>query len=90
VLTGVATFETTPPVAALPFRTAELDGGWRATYCVHGTRPAYRHTAEDSIDVAPEARGLLLDALLAGHRAVAARHQLSWPVMSFHAGLSFR
>ena len=84
VQTGVATFELTAPDAAewqrrlhavtaagLPFLTATLDdriagyaycGPWKS-------RPAYRHTVEDSIYVAPDAAGrgiggLLLDALL--------------------------
>jgi phosphinothricin acetyltransferase len=86
VLTGVATFETVPPDrqewsrrlrdvtdAGLPFVTAEVDGvvaGY--AYCSPWTsRPAYRHTVEDSIYLASHAlgRGLggrLLDALLAG------------------------
>jgi L-amino acid N-acyltransferase YncA len=84
VQTGVATFELVAPDAVewqrrlqavtevgLPFLTATLDdrvagyaycGPWKA-------RPAYRHTVEDSIYVAPEAvgrgvGGRLLDALL--------------------------
>ena len=85
VQTGVATFELTAPDAAewqrrlnavtaqgLPFLTATLDGRI-AGYAYCGpwkTRPAYRHTVEDSIYVAPDATGrgvggLLLDALLA-------------------------
>ena len=84
VETGVATFELTAPDAAewqrrmhastgvgLPFLTATLDG--RVAGYAHcapwKTRPAYRHTVEDSIYVAPDAvgcgvGGLLLDALL--------------------------
>jgi L-amino acid N-acyltransferase YncA len=85
VQTGVATFELTAPdaqewqrrlhavtAAGLPFLTATLEdriagyaycGPWKS-------RPAYRHTVEDSIYVAPHAMGrgvggLLLDALLA-------------------------
>jgi phosphinothricin acetyltransferase len=85
VQTGVATFELTAPdaqewqrrlhavtAAGLPFLTATLEdriagyaycGPWKS-------RPAYRHTVEDSIYVAPDAvgrgvGGLLLDALLA-------------------------
>jgi phosphinothricin acetyltransferase len=84
VRTGVATFELTPPDRAewqrrfdavlareLPFLTATLDdevagyaycGPWKA-------RPAYRHTVEDSVYLAPRAvgfgvGGLLLDELL--------------------------
>ena len=84
VRTGVATFELTPPdrsewqqrldtVAAhgLPFLTAVLDDevvGY--AYCTPWkTRPAYRHTVEDSVYVALHALGRgaggrLLDALL--------------------------
>jgi L-amino acid N-acyltransferase YncA len=84
VQTGVATFELTAPDRTewqrrlhrvahdeLPFVTATLDG--RITgyaYCAPWkTRPAYRHTVEDSIYVAPDAVGCgvggrLLDALL--------------------------
>jgi len=86
VLTGVATFETRPPDrqeltrrfrsvtdSGLPFVTAETEGvvaGY--AYCVPWkSRPAYQHTVEDSIYLAPGAvgRGLggrLLDALLVG------------------------
>lgn len=84
VHTGVATFELTAPDRAelarrwqtvtdanLPFLTAALDGDIAGyAYCTPWkTRPAYRHTVEDSIYVAPEAvgRGIgarLLDALL--------------------------
>jgi L-amino acid N-acyltransferase YncA len=84
VRTGVATFELTPPDRAewlrrfqaitadrLPFLTATLDGvvaGY--AYCAPWKpRPAYRHTVEDSVYVAPHAvgrgvGGRLLDALL--------------------------
>ena len=84
VETGVATFELTAPDATewqrrmhavtgagLPFLTATLDGRVAGyAYCAPWkTRPAYRHTVEDSIYVAPDAvgrgvGGLLLDALL--------------------------
>ena len=84
VETGVATFELTAPDAAewqrrmhaitgvgLPFLTATLDGRVAGyAYCAPWkTRPAYRHTVEDSIYVAPDAvgcgvGGLLLDGLL--------------------------
>lgn len=84
VRTGVATFELTPPdrsewllrlqaVAAhgLPFLTAILDGDVAGYACCAPwkTRPAYRHTVEDSVYVAPQALGRgvggrLLDALL--------------------------
>ena len=85
VQTGVATFELTAPDAAewlrrlrsatdggLPFLTATLGGRVAGyAYCAPWkTRPAYRHTVEDSIYVAPDAVGCgvggrLLDALLA-------------------------
>jgi L-amino acid N-acyltransferase YncA len=85
VLTGVATFETTPPDrhewarrlhavtdGGLPFVTAELDAAVVGyAYCMQWkSRPAYRHTVEDSIYLAPRAAGLgvggrLLDVLLA-------------------------
>jgi len=87
---GVATFETVAPDAmewrrrfdavrnaGLPFLTATLDGrvvGY--AYCgPWKSRPAYRHTVEDSIYVSPDAAGRgvggrLLDALLE-HCAVA-------------------
>jgi L-amino acid N-acyltransferase YncA len=84
VQNGVATFELTAPDEAewqrrlqsvtdrgLPFLTATLDGRVAGyAYCSPWkTRPAYRHTVEDSIYVAPDAAGrgiggLLLDALL--------------------------
>ena len=84
VRTGVATFELTPPdrsewlqrlravtAHGLPFLTATLDGEVAGyAYCVPWkTRPAYRHTVEDSVYVAPQAvgrgvGGRLLDALL--------------------------
>lgn len=84
VRTSVATFELTPPdrsewlqrlrtVVAhrLPFLTATLDGEVAGyAYCAPWkTRPAYRHTVEDSVYVAPHAvgrgvGGRLLDALL--------------------------
>jgi L-amino acid N-acyltransferase YncA len=84
VRTGVATFELTPPdrsewlqrlravtAHGLPFLTATLDGEVAGyAYCSPWkTRPAYRHTVEDSVYVAPPAAGRgvggrLLDALL--------------------------
>ncbi|HKV18160.1 MAG TPA: GNAT family N-acetyltransferase [Mycobacterium sp.] len=86
VLTGVATFELEPPDAqewrrrfdavadsGLPFLIAEFDGAVVGyAYCAQWkSRPAYRHTVEDSVYVAPDAvgrgvGGRLLDALLAG------------------------
>ncbi|HZN80341.1 MAG TPA: GNAT family N-acetyltransferase [Mycobacterium sp.] len=84
VQTGVATFELTAPDAAewhrrldaviaagLPFLTATRYGRVAGyAYCAPWkTRPAYRHTVEDSVYVAPDAVGCgiggrLLDALL--------------------------
>ena len=84
VRTSVATFELTPPdrfewlqrlqaitALGLPFLTATLDGEVAGyAYCVPWkSRPAYRHTVEDSVYVAPQAvgrgvGGRLLDALL--------------------------
>jgi phosphinothricin acetyltransferase len=84
VQTGVATFEITAPDHAewqhrlqsvadrgLPFLTATLDGRIAGyAYCAPWkTRPAYRHTVEDSIYLAPDAVGCgiggrLLDTLL--------------------------
>jgi L-amino acid N-acyltransferase YncA len=81
---GVATFELTPPDRAewlsrfravtadgLPFLTATLHGEIAGyAYCSRWkTRPAYRHTVEDSVYVAPHAvgrgvGGRLLDVLL--------------------------
>jgi L-amino acid N-acyltransferase YncA len=86
VRTSVATFELTAPdraewerrlqtatASGLPFLTAMLGGdvcGY--AYCTPWkTRPAYRHTVEDSVYVAPHAvgrgvGGRLMEALLAG------------------------
>jgi phosphinothricin acetyltransferase len=84
VQTGVATFELTAPdrgellrrfdtitAAGLPYLTAVLDGEVAGyAYCAPWkARPAYRHTVEDSIYVAPHAvgngvGGRLLDAVL--------------------------
>lgn len=86
VRTGVATFEIEPPDtqewrrrfgavkdSGLPFVSAEVDGvvvGY--AYCSPWkSRPAYRHTVEDSVYLAHDAvgqgvGGRLLDALLAG------------------------
>jgi L-amino acid N-acyltransferase YncA len=84
VLTGVATFELTPPDSdewrrrfdavaerEFPFVTATLGGEVAGYgYCAPWkTRPAYRHTVEDSVYLAPSAVGLgiggrLLDTLL--------------------------
>jgi L-amino acid N-acyltransferase YncA len=84
VRTGVATFEVEAPDArewmrrfgavvdsGLPFITAEVDGAVAGyAYCLQWkSRPAYRHTVEDSIYLAPHALGRgvggrLLDDLL--------------------------
>jgi phosphinothricin acetyltransferase len=72
VLTGVATFEVTPPDAqdwtqrhravvdgGLPFITAEVDGAVADyAYCAPWkSRPAYRNTVEVSIYLAPDEVG---------------------------------
>ncbi len=73
VLNGLATFEEVPPSVAelsarrvavlslrLPYLVAEIDGQV-VGYCYaghHRSRPAYRNTLENSVYVAPEARGL--------------------------------
>lgn len=97
VRTGVATFELTAPdlpewqrrfaaVASpgLPFLTATLDGeivGY--AYCAPWkSRPAYQHTVEDSVYVAPHAvgrgvGGLLLDGLLAGCASIGIREVIA-------------
>ena len=97
VRTGVATFELTAPdlvewlrrfeaviSSGLPFLTATFDGeivGY--AYCAPWkTRPAYRHTVEDSVYVAPHASnrgvgGHLLDALLADCAKVGVREVIA-------------
>jgi phosphinothricin acetyltransferase len=97
VRTGVATFELEPPDArewerrfgtvldsSLPFVSAEINGAVAGyAYCVPWkSRPAYRHTVEDSIYLAPEAvgRGIggrLLDALLIGCSEVGIRQVIA-------------
>jgi L-amino acid N-acyltransferase YncA len=97
VRTGVATFELTAPdlpewqrrfdaitSAGLPFLTATLDGGAVGyAYCAPWKpRPAYRHTVEDSVYVAPHAvgrgvGGYLLDALLTDCSQVGIREVLA-------------
>lgn len=80
VRSSVATFEETPPTAAdwrrrldteLPFLVAEVDGEVAGyAYCTPWRpRPAYRHTVEESVYVAPGAVGAgigraLLDRLV--------------------------
>ena len=79
VLNGTASFELTPPDrvemtsrwrrladAGLPYLVATKDGvvlGY--AYCaLYRERPAYRHTVEDSVYVAPDARGLKIGSKL--------------------------
>jgi len=97
VSSSVATFEETPPTAdqwrarlaelaasGLPVLVAELDGAvagfayaspWRP-------KPAYRHTVEDTVYLAPHSRGrglgrLLLDALLEACAAAGLRQVIA-------------
>lgn len=97
VRSGVATFETDAPDSqewvrrfrsindsGLPFFTAMLDGDVAGyAYCAPWkSRPAYRHTVEDSVYVAPHAvgRGVgggLLDALLADCADVGVREVIA-------------
>ena len=97
VTSSVITFEETPPAVAhwrarlrrqaesgLPFLVADVTGTvagyayaspWRP-------QPAYRHTVEDSVYLAPGRRGrglgrLLLDGLLAGCAAAGARQVIA-------------
>jgi L-amino acid N-acyltransferase YncA len=97
VQTGVATFELTPPPRAewqrrfdavarheLPFVTATLDGEVAGyAYCVPWkTRPAYQHTVEDSVYLAPHAVGLgiggrLLDTLLSAAASAGVRQVIA-------------
>lgn len=97
VLGGVATFELTPPdrdewrrrfevitERELPFVTATLDGEVAGYgYCMPWkTRPAYRHTVEDSVYLAPDAVGLgiggrLLDTLLSDCAGVGIRQVIA-------------
>jgi L-amino acid N-acyltransferase YncA len=106
VRTGVATFEVDPPDARewrrrfhaviddrLPFLSAEIDGALAGyAYCVPWkSRPAYRHTVEDSVYLSPAAAGRgiggrLLDALLiAARRSGSGRSSPSlWTTMPTH------
>lgn len=97
VLNGVATFELSPPEPKewrrlfnavgereLPFVTATLDGEVAGYgYCAPWkTRPAYRHTVEDSVYLAPGALGLglggrLLDTLLSECRRAGVRQVIA-------------
>ena len=97
VTTSEATFEETPPGVSqwqrrlddltergLPFLVAEADGTV-AGYALAGPwrpKPAYRHTVEDSIFLAPERTGrglggLLLRALLADCASAGAHQALA-------------
>jgi phosphinothricin acetyltransferase len=97
VLEGTATFELEPPDAAelglrlakvralgLPWLVAE-EGGRIAGYAyagMHRDRPAYRFTVEDSVYLAPWARGrgigrLLLEAVLAASRDAGMRQMVA-------------
>lgn len=97
VLNSVATFEEVPltqdgwrrrleaiTAEGLPFLVAEVDG--KVMGYAYGTRwrprPAYRHTVEDCIYIAPEAVGRrigtrLLQALLAGCEAAGRRQAIA-------------
>jgi L-amino acid N-acyltransferase YncA len=79
VLTGLATFEETPPTVAelksrreavlaagLPYLVAEIDGHVRG-YCyatAYRPRAAYRHTIEDSVYVSQGFEGLGIGSAL--------------------------
>ncbi|TPW93715.1 GNAT family N-acetyltransferase [Mycolicibacterium fortuitum] len=108
VETGVATFELIPPhreqwehrlatarMRELPFLTAALDGeivGY--AYCSPWKqRPAYRHTVENSIYLAPRAAGrgigtLLLQGLLHGCTAAGIREVIAVVVDTDEAAAS--
>lgn len=117
VLTGWATFEETPPLVAemrrrraevlsagLPYLVAERDGrvAGYAYATSYRTRPAYRYTVEDSVYVAPWARGqevgrALLAALVAGCEAGPWRQMVAVigdsrnaGSVALHASLGFR
>ncbi|BBX35362.1 Phosphinothricin acetyltransferase [Mycolicibacterium mageritense DSM 44476 = CIP 104973] len=109
VQTGVATFELTPPDRAewdrrlatarereLPFLTAVFDGEVAGyAYCAPWkARPAYDHTVENSIYLAPQATGrgigaALLQALLAGCAAAGVREVIAVVVDTEDAAASF-
>jgi L-amino acid N-acyltransferase YncA len=97
VLEGTATFELEPPDAAelgvrlakvrelgLPWLVVE-EGGRIAGYAyvgMHRDRPAYRFTVEDSVYLAPWARGRgigrqLLEAVVAGSRDAGMRQMVA-------------
>ena len=117
VLSGLATFEEVPPAvdemrarraaiaaAGLPYLVAVVDGRV-VGYCYAGPyrpRPAYRHTVEDSIYLAPgfEGRGIggqLLTTLIARCEAGGWRQMLAIigdsgnaPSVALHRRLGFR
>jgi L-amino acid N-acyltransferase YncA len=92
---GTASFELEPPDLGeiahrlgqvrrlgLPWLVAEIDGrlAGYAYAALYRARPAYRHTVEDSVYLAPWARGRgvgrsLLDAVIGGARTAGA-HQM--------------
>jgi L-amino acid N-acyltransferase YncA len=97
VTSSVITFEETPPAVAhwrgqlgqraadgLPFLVADV-AGTVAGYAYASPwrpKPAYRHTAEDSVYLAPDRRGrglgrLLLDGLLTGCAAAGVRQVIA-------------
>jgi phosphinothricin acetyltransferase len=108
VLSGVATFEVTPPDSEewrrrfdsigereLPFFAATLDGEVAGYgYCAPWkTRPAYRHTVEDSVYLAPRAVGLglggrLLDTLLSDCARIGIRQVIAVIVATEDAAAS--
>jgi L-amino acid N-acyltransferase YncA len=97
VLTGVATFELDPPDGrewrrrfetvtggGLPFLVAERDGSVVGyAYCAQWkSRPAYRHTVESSVYLAPDAvgrgiGGALLDGLLGACAGIGVRQVIA-------------
>jgi len=98
VLNGTASYELTPPTAeemaarfqaiqekAYPYIVAEDEGGAFLGYAYASafrTRPAYRWMVEDSIYLAPEARGrgvgsLLLNALVESCQTLGFRQMIA-------------
>lgn len=117
VLHGSASFEETPPEVAemlrrraaivevgLPYRVAEVDGALRgfAYAGPYRHRPAYRHSVENSVYVAPETVGqgvgrALLEDLIErcaglGYRQMIAviGDSANAPSIALHAALGFR